>query len=751
MSAEHLTNTEEFRLPLELKTVLKTLRLKFWWIVFLFVIACGLGIGGALLLGTQMFESTTVLFYQPIDSYVPDTFRIYQSVGEGTELSYEQGAGLIKFEASNTSLWNRVNMVKTRPNLEELRKRLKLEKTLDQLGSSIDVYVAQDTNLMFIAAKSEKGEEAQNIANTIRDIFLETNDMRIGGELKEQLAGLQQQYDATSKELLQAQTRFSDFIGMYNIRDIKTQTTIYATELAGLELSIQKNKEQIEIYQQRILRVKQEIQSVGQAELDRQEALSKQPTKPGITTDEATNRIKQITDKIEALRSETTDPIELNRLKTNLTIAENAYVRGLISRSEFETASYDYQLFKAKTSKTEEIELLKQEIEEIRSLPHIGLEENANTNEYLQQVKLVLLENELELIRLELQYASDKQRYESLNSNFIDMPTIKQTYDSLNGNVISLEAENRGLEKILNQYTTISGKSQSDFSIISDAAIPLLPMESNKKLIAVVIAFLVFLLGFVIILISIITDTRIKSSADAKQKLNMAVIGAFPYQRNTASLTPTERDESSQIELYRILARPLRLKYPKPGATILVTSTAKGEGKSTTVINLATVFGRQDEHVLVIDAQIRYTEKPSPFHTYCIKDSLGTHHKGLGEYLSYKVASWEEIISQTVLPGVDIILKNEEAIIPDLLQSARMSELMQELKQQYSIIIVEGAPVGECVDSEILTNYSDTILFVTACDMLRPTVIQKALTRIKNTNIPLEGVILTKIRSVYAE
>jgi len=750
MSAELSANKEEFRLPLELKTVLKTLRLKIWWLIFLFVIACALGIGGALLLGTQKFEATTVLFYQPIESYVPDTFRIYQSVGEGTELSYEQGAGLIKFEASNTSLWNRVNMVKTRPNLEELRKRLNLEKTLEQLGSSIDVYVAQDTNLMFIAAQSEKPEESQSVANTIRDIFLDTNDTRIKTELKSQLDGLKQQYDTTSKELAVARTRFTDFIELYNIRDIKTQTTIYASELASLELSLQTNKQQKEIYQQRVMRVKNEIQSVGQAELERLDALSKQPLKPGITTDEANNRINQINDKIDFLRAETTDPIELERLKTKLTIAENEYVKGLTSRSEFETAYYDYQLLKAKMSKTDEIQLLKQEIDEIRALPHLGLEENANTNEYLQQVKLLFLENELELIRIELQLASDTERYNSMKENFIDMPTISQTYDSLNGNVISLEAETRGLEKILNQYTTISEKSQSDFYIISDAAIPLLPMESNKKLIAIIIAFLVFLLGFVIILITVVTDTRIKSIADAKQKLNMTVIGSFPYHRNTASLTPREHEESHQIELYRILARPLRLKYPKPGATFLVTSTTKGEGKSTTAINLATVFGRQDEHVLVIDAQIRHNEQPSPFQAYYMKDSSETPPKGLGEYLSYRVASCEEIISHTMLAGVDMILKNENAIVPDLLQSARMSTLMQELKQLYSIIIIEGAPVEECVDSEILTNYADTILFVTGCDMLRPTVIQRALTRIKNTNIPLEGIILTKIRSIYS-
>jgi Mrp family chromosome partitioning ATPase/uncharacterized protein involved in exopolysaccharide biosynthesis len=750
MSNEPSENRDEFRLPIELKTVLKTLRLKFWRIVILFIIACGLGVGGALLLGTQKFESTTVLYYQPIESYVPDTFRIYQSIGEGTELTYEQSAGQQKVTSSDSSIWNKVNMVKTRPNLEELRKRLNLEKTLEQLGSAITVYVASDTNLMFIAAQSENREEAQIIANTIRDIFLETINTRIKEELSEQLKTIQQQYDATAKELAEAKTRFQDFINLHNIRDIETQTTIYATELVELEFELQKNKQQIEIYEQRVIRVKSEIQGVEKTEIEGQ-IEAEQAASGGITATESTNRINQLTSQIESLRAETVDPIELERLKTKLTIAENEYVRGLISRSEFEAAYYDYQLMKAETSKTDEIELIKKQISEIRALPNVEEEVNFSAADYLHDLKILRLENELELIRLQLLYASDKERYEELSKNYIDMPTISQTYSTLNGSVIALEAETRGLEKILNRYKIISGESQSDFYIINDGAIPLLPMDSNKKMIAIVIAFLVFLVGFIIILIGIVTDTKIKSSADAKQKLNMKIIATFPYLRNSSLLTPSEDRESKQIELYRILARPLRLKYPKQGATFLVTSTRKGEGKSTFAINLAAVFGRQDEHVLIIDSQIRSTHTPSPFHAYCMEESLANHPDGLGEYLSYKVASCEEIINQTVIPGVDIILRNEAAIIPDLLQSARMSELMLELKQLYSIIIIEGAAVDECVDSEILTNYSDTILFITACDKLKPPVIQRTLKRLKNTNIPPEGIILTKVRSIYSE
>lgn len=750
MSVESPAKQEEFRLPLELKTVLKTLKMKIWWMVLIVIIACAGGIGAALLLGTQKYESTTALFFQPIVSYVPNTFKIYQSVGDGTELSYEQGAGLIKFDSSNNSLWNQVNMVKTRPNLEELRKRLNLERTLEQLGASIKVYVAQDTALMFIAAQSATAIEAQLVANTIRDIFLEINDKRIGDELQDQLEGLQQQYDRTSKDLKEAQTRFSDFIELYNINDIETQSAVYASELAQLERSLLNNKQQLEMYQQRINRVKNEIKIVEQAEEKRKELFSKEQTMAGVTVEEVTNRITQLSEKIDTIRSNVVNPIELERLRNNLTIAEKNYVKGLITRSEFEEASYEYNMFVAQTAQIDEIEVLKNEIANIRLLPLTRRGESASSNEYLDKLRLLLLENELELIRVTLQSTTDSERHAFLKDNFIAMPTIIQTYNSINGNIISLKAETIGLEKILSQYKTISRETQSNFYIISDAPIPLLPMESNKKMIAIIVAILVIMVGFVILLITVIADTRIKSTADAKQKLNFPVIGSFPYLKNTASLVPHEKDESKQIELYRILARPLRLSYPKKGTTFLLSSTVKGEGKSTTAINLATVFGRQDERVLIIDAQIRGAAKPSLFHSYSIIDSENDNPKGLGEYLSYKATS-EEIISQTTLAGVDIILKNEDAVIPDLLQSARMLELMEELKELYTIIIIEGPPVTECVDSEILTKYCDTILMVTSCDMQKPAPIKQAITRLKRTTIPIEGIILTKERAVYAQ
>ncbi len=752
MAPESESKQEEFRLPLELKTVLKTLRLKLVWIFVIGVMACAVGLVAALLLGTQKYESTTVLFYQPIQSYVPDTFRIYQSVGEGTELTYEQGAGLIKFESPDTSLWNRVNMVKTLPNLERLRKNLSLERTIEQLGSSIKVTVARDTNLMFISAFSDDPEEARLIANTIRDIFLATNNSMIGKDLQERLSNLEQQFNAAQAELQAARREFSEYIERYNIRDISIETPKYASELVDLELTLGKNKQLIEIYKQRVVKIKEAIASANLLVEEEQKKIEEETQKLGLTPDEANNKIQQLLQRIDELRKRITDPVEQERLRTQLIIAENEYVRGLISRSEFETARFNYEFFIAQNNYSEEIEFFKQQVDEIRAMTFVGRGDSVASSEYLKLIRVMLLENELELIKIKLQYVIDEERYAYLKSNYVGMPVIVQNYIVITGRVASLEAETRGLEKILNQYRMISAKEHSDFYIISDAVIPLYPQESNKKLIAIAVTFMVFLLAFTILLASIVMDQRIKSVGDAKQKLNKPILGSFPFVKYNQVLLPEGSKESQQIELYRIFARPLRLKYPKRGATFLITSTTQGEGKSTTAINLATVFGRQDEHVLLLDAQIRKTELASPFKTYCQpSESNNEHTKGLGEYLSYKVFDIQEIITHTILPGVDMIVKHDEAVIPDLLQSARMRELMEELKELYTIIIIEGPPVLECVDSEILTSYADTIIYITACDTMKPTIIQRSLKRLQNTEIPLEGIVLTKVMPVYID
>lgn len=740
---------ESFHIPLELKTILKSLRMKIWVIIGMVILSAALGVAAALFLGSSEYEATTVLYYQPIESYVSDSFRIYQSVGSGTELTYDQGAGLVK-NASTTDLVDYVNMVKIVPNLEALRQELELELTLDEIGSGIGVDTAWDSNLMFISARSESPQQAALVANALRTIFLENSNRMIDQDIENNISELTLQYESTAKDLENAINAFSSFVRKNEIREIGTEATQYTAELLSLESNLQRTNSLISTAQAKVDRIKQEIEVQKQLVAAEADRFDEQIVSPDLSADEIANRMKLLQQKIAMMQSAKTDPIEENRLRTALAIAENGYVRGIVSRTEFEEAQYAYDLFLAEKTPSKDLQSVQKQLDALLGSRIATNTQFRSDNTYFQSLQLLLLESEIQLIESEAEYQQTTARYKELQGKYVDLPILTQEYTRLSGNVAALEAAALGLKKVLKQYNLIAEQQHSDFYVVSNAVAPLYPRESNRRLIAAAVTVIFFLVGFTILLIAIALDMRIKSAGDAKQKLLVPILQSFGFLRNKSRLLPLDGGESAHIETYRILSRPLRQAYPLHGATFLVTSSAEGEGKTTTAINLATVFGRQDERVLLIDAQIRKSDDPSPFTPFLLDEETATGD-GLGEYLSYKVFDQQQIISPTKLSGVDMIARKGEAVIPDLLQSARMRELMDALKEQYSVIIIEGPPVQDCVDSDILASYADSILFVTACDSLRPDLIQRAIARMQKTSAHFEGIVLTKVRPVYLD
>ena len=749
MANEPVAAKESFHIPLELRTIIKSLRMRLWVLIVIALLSAVTGVAAALLLGDRQYEATTVLYYAPIESYVSDTFRIYQSVGSGTELTYDQGTGLME-NLNTTDLIDYVNMVKIVTNLEELRRKLSLESTLEALGSSISVDTAWDSNLMFISSRADRPKDAALKANTIRDIFLENSNRMIDQDIESKIADITLQYETTAADLEKAQQAFAAFTRTHGIREIETEAAQYTTEMLALESTLARTKSLIETAQEKVDKIKQEIAIQQELQEKAKTEQSSQIVSDNLTAEEVANRIQLLQQQIEVMQTAKTDPVEERRLKNAMVVAENGYVRGIVTRSEFEQAKYEYERFLAQKSSDAELEAVQKQLEKLLSSRITSTTESRTENTYELNLQTRLLESELQRIEANAEYQSSLARYEELKGKYVDLPLLTQEYTRLSGSMASLEAAAQGLNKVLKQYNLIKDQPHSDFSVVSEAISPLYPLESNRRLIAIAVTMLCFLLGFTVLLVFIALDMRIKSAGDARQKLQVPILQALSFIRKKTQLIPSTEAESAHIESYRILCRPLREAHPNPGATFLVTSTTQGEGKSTVASNIATVFGRQDERVLLIDAQIRKSQQPTPFAAFLI-DEDPMVGDGLGEYLSYKVFDHQQIISPTTLSGVDVIVRRGEAVIPDLLQSARMRELMDNLKQQYSVIIMEGPPVQDCVDSDILASYADSILFVTACDTLKPDVIQRAIRRMQHTKAHFEGIILTKVRQPYLD
>ena len=138
--------------------------------------------------------------------------------------------------------------------------------------------------------------------------------------------------------------------------------------------------------------------------------------------------------------------------------------------------------------------------------------------------------------------------------------------------------------------------------------------------------------------------------------------------------------------------------------TIALTSANPGEGKTTTIINLAITFALTGAKVLLIDGDLR---KPR-IHQY-----LGVvKTDGLSTILSNQ-KSFEEVVYRNLREGLDVIASGSIPPNPaELLSSDAMGALLEKLKTQYDYIFFDTPPVTVVTDAAALSKYIDGMVIV---------------------------------------
>ena len=183
------------------------------------------------------------------------------------------------------------------------------------------------------------------------------------------------------------------------------------------------------------------------------------------------------------------------------------------------------------------------------------------------------------------------------------------------------------------------------------------------------------------------------------------------------------------------------------GNCLLVTSANPYEGKTFTSINLGVSIAKEfDRTVLIIDADIR---RPTKQHTdFSTKFFSLNVEKGLTDYLEGD-ADIEEVL---INPGIDklTLIPGGTPVdnSPELLNSARMEEMMSEIKSRYPsdrLVIVDGPAILHFPDALILCRYVDGVLPVVESERTPADNIKKMMNQLKETKIL--GVVLNKNRA----
>jgi len=256
--------------------------------------------------------------------------------------------------------------------------------------------------------------------------------------------------------------------------------------------------------------------------------------------------------------------------------------------------------------------------------------------------------------------------------------------------------------KITNEKVNMEIPKNQMVTIVDKAKPGLAPDKPNKTLNIVLGVVVGLLVGIGLAFFIEYLDTSVKTIDDVERALQAPVLGVIP--QNVGYLIE-EGAESQHAEAYRVLRTNLLFSRKDDKLnTIVVVSAGAGEGKSTTAVNLATVFAQSGQRVLLVDSDLRRPTLHKLLHV--------TNNLGLTNYL-LKQNTLEEVIQRTALTTLDVMASGKlPSSSMNILGSGPMKEMISELKQRYDFIFFDSPPIMGVSDAAVLASEVDMVIQV---------------------------------------
>ena len=302
------------------------------------------------------------------------------------------------------------------------------------------------------------------------------------------------------------------------------------------------------------------------------------------------------------------------------------------------------------------------------------------------------------------EYASEKARYDKLENDYI-------------ADKMRLMAPRTSVE------------------VYSRPGLPGAPSSPNYRLNLIVGAVIGLLAGIVLAFVGNYFDTSIKTLEDAERSLGLPVLGVIPQD---AGLLILQGGDSPDAEAYRILRTNIELKKDLfKASTIAVVSANAGEGKTTTLSNLAFVFAQAGYSTLMVDADLR---RPRLARYAELKSKVG-----LSSYLSEGL-ELKDVVFQTGHENLYMLPSGPIPTDPSgLIGSHRMQGLLNEVSRRFDIVLIDSPPVLGVSDASLLVSRADATLLVLQPRKMPIKALMRTKTLVQNAGGQIMGLVMNNV------
>lgn len=335
----------------------------------------------------------------------------------------------------------------------------------------------------------------------------------------------------------------------------------------------------------------------------------------------------------------------------------------------------------------------------------------ASSPDELKQLTQDIFQAELKYETLNAQYKQLNQVVASYDRQFNQLPT--RTLE-----LARLERDRQSLEKL---YTVLEAKYQEalineqstpgNVIIMSDARPPGGPAKPNRPLLAIMGLILGFGVAFGYVFFKDYFDKTVKTPEDIeKESTNvLAWIPKFEHKidksKKYSEIFVGGNAEAAAGESYRTLRTRIQFsKIAEGGKSILITSSAPQEGKTTVASNLAASFAQANKKTILLDCDLRIPRVNEVFG--------GLRSPGFTNYL-FKQVPLEDIVRKTDFENLKYIAAGTIPTNPsEILGSDQMRDFIDKLKGEFDVVIIDSPPVMTITDAEVLSHIVDMSILV---------------------------------------
>lgn len=355
----------------------------------------------------------------------------------------------------------------------------------------------------------------------------------------------------------------------------------------------------------------------------------------------------------------------------------------------------------------------------------------------------------------EADYRTAASQEASLQAN---LEAVKQEAMAVNRKAIEYSVLRREVDSNSQLYKDLLNRTKqtgletelktTNIRVVEKAEVPRRPISPQRSRNYQLSVLLGLALGIGLVLVFEHFDNTLKTPEDVKDHLGLPFLGMVPdvgvrpssgnAPRPGASPLILKNPQSAVAESYRVLRTNLIFSSAdSTGRALVVSSANPGEGKTTTVANLASSLALNGAKVLAVDADLR---RPTMHQHFGIQKT-----PGLSDLIVGKCQA-SQAIQATRFKGLQVLPCGYVPPNPaELLGSATMRQVVDALRSHYEWVLIDTPPILAMADTPVLCPLVDGIVLVVGAEVSSRPTIQRAIDQIQSVGGKIIGVVLNKV------